>query len=157
MSPLIISIAAFFGVAAIVGAVAMLLRGGEQTRAEDRLAVLTAAKTSGGGKNMLQESGVLAQPLDGTQGALAEFLSRFRNLSLLFEQADTSLTPAKFFGISAGMGLAGSVAGAAAGINAAIIPAVHDSGRRAAADVVGDCDAEGVCESSPSNCPMRWN
>jgi tight adherence protein B len=123
MSPLLISIAAFFGVAAIVGAVAMLLRGGEQTRTEDRLAVLTAARTSGGGKNMLKESGVLSQPLDSTQGALAEFLSRFRNLSLLFEQADTTLTPAKFFGISAGMGLAGSVAGAAAGINAAIIPA----------------------------------
>jgi tight adherence protein B len=110
-------------VAAIVGAVAMLLRGSDQTRTEDRLAVMTAVKTSGGGTNMLKESGVLSQPLEGTQGALAEFLSRFRNLSLLFEQADTSLTPAKFFGISAGMGLAGSVAGAAAGINAAIIPA----------------------------------
>jgi hypothetical protein len=43
MSPLIISLAAFFGVAAIVGAVALLLRGGEQTRTEDRLAVMTAA------------------------------------------------------------------------------------------------------------------
>jgi len=100
----------------------MLLRGGKESRTEDRLAVLTAVR-AGGGKNMLKESGVLSQPLDTTQGALAEFLSRFRNLSLLFEQADTTLTPAKFFAVSAGMGLAGAVAGAATGINPAIIPA----------------------------------
>jgi tight adherence protein B len=123
MSPLLISIAAFFGVAALVGAIAMLLRGGENSRTEDRLAVLTAVKGSGGPKGMLKESGVLSQPLEGTQGALAEFLNRFRNLSLLFEQADTSLTPAKFFAISAGMGVAGSIAGAATGINPAVIPA----------------------------------
>ena len=122
MSPIFISVAAFFGVAALVGAVAMLLRGGKESRTEDRLAVLTAVR-AGGGKNMLKESGVLSQPLDTTQGALAEFLSRFRNLSLLFEQADTTLTPAKFFAVSAGMGLAGAVAGAATGINPAIIPA----------------------------------
>ena len=71
---------------------------------------------------MLKESGVLSQPLDTTQGVLAEFLSRFRNLSLLFEQADTTLTPAKFFAISAGMGVAGSIAAAASGINPAVIP-----------------------------------
>ena len=122
MSPIFISVAAFFGVAALVGAVAMLLRGGKESRTEDRLAVLTAVR-AGGGKNMLKESGVLSQPLDTTQGALAEFLSRFRNLSLLFEQADTTLTPAKFFAVSAGMGVAGAVAGAATGINPAIIPA----------------------------------
>jgi len=122
MSPIFISVAAFFGVAALVGAVAMLLRGGKESRTEDRLAVLTAVR-AGGGKSMLKESGVLSQPLDSTQGALAEFLSRFRNLSLLFEQADTTLTPAKFFAVSAGMGLAGAVAGAATGINPAIIPA----------------------------------
>ena len=31
------------------------------------------------------------------------FLARFQNLTLLFEQADTTLTPSKFFVISAGM------------------------------------------------------
>ena len=71
MSPIFISVAAFFGVAALVGAVAMLLRGGKESRTEDRLAVLTAVR-AGGGKNMLKESGVLSQPLDTTQGALAE-------------------------------------------------------------------------------------
>ncbi len=122
MSPIFISVAAFFGVAALVGAVAMLLRGGKESRTEDRLAVLTAVR-AGGGKNMLKESGVLVAAAGHNAGALAEFLSRFRNLSLLFEQADTTLTPAKFFAVSAGMGVAGAVAGAATGINPAIIPA----------------------------------
>ena len=43
-----------------------------------------AAKIAGGGKdNLLKDSGVLSQPLDATQGILAAFLGRFRNLSLL--------------------------------------------------------------------------
>src|SRR5262245_2333959 len=120
MSPLIISIAAFFGVAALVGAAMMFFRGNDNSRTEDRLALLTAGK--GAGKNALKESSVLTTPLDATQGAFAEFLGKFRNLSLMFEQADTTLTPAKFFAISAGMGVAGSVAGAATGVNPAFIP-----------------------------------
>ena len=53
----------------------------------------------------------------------AEFLSRFRNLSLLFEQADTTLTPAKFFGISRRHGgWPVRWPAPSAGINAAIIP-----------------------------------
>ena len=119
MSPLIISIIAFFGVAALVGGVAMLLRGDDSARTEDRLAMLTAGKPSGSGP---AQSSVLTHPLDGTQTALAEFLGKFRNLSLLFIQADTSLTPSKFFVITAGMALAGTVAAALTGMNAAIVP-----------------------------------
>jgi tight adherence protein B len=101
--------------------VAMLLRGGDNTRAEDRLALMVAARNPAGGG--IKESGVLSQPLESTQGVLAEFLNRFKNLSLLFEQADTNLTAGKFFLVSAGMGLAGSIAAAAAGLNAAFLPA----------------------------------
>jgi tight adherence protein B len=122
MSPLLISILAFFVVAALVGSVAMLLRGEETTRSEDRLAELTAGKSGSGSKNILQNAGVLSQPLDATQGLLAEFLSRFSQLSLLFVQADTSLTPAKFCVISAGMGFAGAVAAAATGLNPGLVP-----------------------------------
>ena len=81
--------------------------------------MLVAAK---GGQNALKESGVLSQPLDVTQGALGEFFARFRNLSLLFEQADTTLTPAQFFMISGGMAVAGSIAAAATGLNPAFVP-----------------------------------
>ncbi len=118
MSPLLISIAAFFGVAALVGAVALLLRGGDNSRAEDRLTALTSGKPKDGMKN----SGVLTHPLDATQGMLGEFLARFKNLSLLFEQADTNLTATKFFAISAGMGLGGSVAAAFTGLSPIVVP-----------------------------------
>jgi tight adherence protein B len=122
MSPLLISILAFFVVAALVGSVAMLMRGEETTRSEDRLAELTAGKSGSGSKNILQNSGVLSQPLDATQGLLAEFLSRFSQLSLMFVQANTSLTPAKFCVISAGMGFAGAVAAASTGLNPGLVP-----------------------------------
>lgn len=121
MSAILIPIAAFVGVAAIVGALALLLRGDNSTRVEDRLAMLTSGR-SGAGGNGPQQSSVLSQPLDTTQNALAEFLAKFRNLSLMFVQADTSLTPTKFFIISAGLAFAGSVAGAATGVSPLVIP-----------------------------------
>jgi tight adherence protein B len=120
MSALLIPIAAFVGVAAIVGALALLLRGDESSRVEDRLAMLTSGRPGAG--NGPQQSSVLSQPLNTTQNALSEFLARFRNLSQLFVQADTSLTPTKFFIISAGLAFAGSVAGAATGISPLIVP-----------------------------------
>jgi len=120
MSALLIPIAAFVGVAAIVGALALLLRGDSSSRMEDRLTMLTSGRPSGG--NGPQQSSVLSQPLNTTQNALSEFLDRFRNLSQLFVQADTSLTATKFFIISAGLAFAGSVAGAATGISPLIVP-----------------------------------
>lgn len=120
MSALLIPIAAFVGVAAIVGALALLLRGDDSSRMEDRLAMLTSGRPMAG--NGPQQSSVLSQPLETTHNALSEFLDRFRNLSQLFVQADTSLTATKFFVISAGLAFAGSVAGAATGISPLIIP-----------------------------------
>ncbi len=120
MSTFVISFAVFFAVAALVGGVALMFRGMSDTRAEDRLQMLTSTKAIS--RDSLKESGVLTQPLDATQSALAIFLARFQNLSLLFEQADTTLTPSKFFVISAGMALAGSLAAAVAGISPAAVP-----------------------------------
>ena len=127
MSPILISIVVFFGVAALVGAVAMFFRGDENTRAEDRLAVLTSAKPVAGVQNALKESGVLSQPLDATQNFVATFLARFKNLSLLFQQADTTLTPSKFFTISAVMGVGGSVAAGASRNSALNCPTLSNS------------------------------
>ena len=120
MSTFVISFAVFFAVAALVGGVALMFRGMSDTRAEDRLQMLTSTKAIS--RDSLKESGVLTQPLDATQSALAIFLARFQNLSLLFEQADTTLTPSKFFVISAGMALAGSLAAAVVGISPAAVP-----------------------------------
>src|ERR1700737_811352 len=112
MSPLLISLAAFIGVTALVGAVAMLFRGDGATAVEDRLAMLTGNNTGRIGKEKAQQS-VLAQPLFVRPNVLEALVSRF-NLPLLFEQADTNLTVQKFLAISLLVG-AGGAAVASAG------------------------------------------
>ena len=73
---LIIPIAVFVGVAALVGGVAMLLRGRrEEAMVEDRLAH-AHRRSPRQAKTALLTQSVLHQPLDATQGILGEFLAR---------------------------------------------------------------------------------
>jgi tight adherence protein B len=120
---LLIPIAVFVGVACLVGGVVMLIRGRSEIAMESRLAQMTGAKGSAANSALLNQ-GVLSQPLDATQGFFADLFSRFRNLTLLFEQADTTLTPAKFCAISGGLGLAGTLVSLLAGLHAGIAPAM---------------------------------
>ena len=108
VSPILISIAAFVGVAALVGGVAMLLRGNGESAVENRLSTLTGTGPAKSARNAIQDS-LLMQPLDMRQSVLELFISRFGNLPVLFEQADTTLTVSRFLGISgamAGLGFA---------------------------------------------------
>lgn len=105
---LIISLAAFVGVSALVGALAMLWRGNNEPTMEERLDVFTGLKAASAARAASGRE-VLAQPLDDRRNALEEFLTRFGNWQLLFEQADTQLTPTKFLAISAGLAAAGAV------------------------------------------------
>jgi tight adherence protein B len=115
----LIPIAVFVGVASLVVGIAMLIRGRTEEAVASRLAQLTTAR---GGKDSLLTKSVLTQPLDATQGLLADFFARFRNLRLLFEQADTNLTPAKFCAISGGLGLAGALVSLVSGLHVAVAP-----------------------------------
>jgi hypothetical protein len=63
MSPLLISVAAFVAVSCLVGAVAMILRGGSDEKLEGRLDVLTGLSTAGTGKDIFTQESVLARPL----------------------------------------------------------------------------------------------
>ena len=117
---LLISIAAFIGVTAAVAGVATLLRGDGGTRVEDRLDLLT--NTRSGKKESLITDSVLSHPLDAVPGVFDAVLARFGRLRLLFEQADTRLTPALFFAITGGLGAAGSIVAAAAGIKVSLAP-----------------------------------
>jgi tight adherence protein B len=117
---LFIPIAVFVGVACLVIGVAMLLRGRTEEAMSSRLAQLTAPRF--GGKDGLLTRSVLMQPLGATQGILAEFFARFRNLRLLFEQADTNLTPAKFCVISGALGLAGMLVSLVSGLHVGVAP-----------------------------------
>ena len=93
MSPiLIVAIAAFVGVAALVGSLAMILRDHPGSRVEDRLDLLTSTTTPASRDSLLNQKSVLLQPLDAMPGLLERLVSRFGNVELLLEQADTSLT-----------------------------------------------------------------
>lgn len=125
MSPIVIAVAAFFGVAALVGGAVLSLRNKPASKVEDRLDLLTGANTPLAAKEgLMKGSSVLAQPLDKMPGFFETFFEKFGNPNLLFEQADTSLTVGKLMGVSAVLALAGIVMGVAIGIHPALMPVV---------------------------------
>jgi tight adherence protein B len=125
MSSLVIAIAAFVAVAALVGGVAMLLREQPASKIEDRLDLLTGAATPAATKEELKkQKSVLSQPLDDRPGFLESLFSRFGNIRLLIQQADTTLTLSRLVLISAILALAGAGLGAATGFHVAVLPIV---------------------------------
>ena len=123
MNPIIIIVAAFFGVAALVGAVAMLFRGGRAEEIEQRLDVLTGATRSPGASAALAEGSVLAKPLDDTQSAVASYIARFFNLSALINQADVGISVSKFLMLTLGFAIAGGAVLTVARVHPAAVPA----------------------------------
>jgi tight adherence protein B len=122
---LVIAIAAFLGVAALVGGLAIILRDNPANRMEDRLDLLTGNAIPTAAKDaLLKQGSVLSQPLDERPSVFETFLERFGNINLVFEQADTSLTVGRLLLISAVLALAGCVLAVALGIHAALTPVV---------------------------------
>jgi tight adherence protein B len=122
MDPMLISIAAFVGVALIVGALALLFRGDSDNKIEDRLAMLTGSGAAASSRENSLKDSVLHQPLDAVPGIIEAILTRFSNLRLLFEQADTSLTPAKFAIVSGVMAVAGMAMAAFGQVHPGLLP-----------------------------------
>jgi tight adherence protein B len=122
MSPILISAVAFVGVACIVAAVAMLFRGDSENKVEDRLDLLAGLKSSGQKEGSLLKESVLSQPLDAMPGMFDAMLSRLGRWELIFQQADTSLTPTKFLAVSGGMGVAGTLLCLVGGLNIMVAP-----------------------------------
>ena len=121
MSPLVITIAAFVGVVSLILGLGLLLRGGGHSRVEDRLELFTGTGQAAKRDKLLQES-VLAAPLEAAPGFIESLLTRFGRLRLLFEQADTSLTPTRFFVLTAVLAAAGIGVAGYAGFSPALIP-----------------------------------
>ncbi len=96
MSTIVIAIAAFVGVFALIFGVATFFRNDNGSKLEDRLHLLA---TQGSSKQQRDDAtnSVLNQPLDNVPSFFAGLLARLGSLSKIFEQADTSLTPEKFF------------------------------------------------------------
>ncbi|HOM16174.1 MAG TPA: type II secretion system F family protein [Thermoguttaceae bacterium] len=118
--PLWIAIAVFVGAAALVAGLALSFRNPHTTRLESRLEVY--AKT-GSALTKEQKSGsLLAEPLEDSPGFFERFLSRFGNLSLLFEQADVAMTVPRLVLFSAGLAVMGGLLGLVLRWHGAIVP-----------------------------------
>lgn len=121
MTGLIIPIAVFLGIAALVGGIAMMLAPSAASGVEDRLSMLTGASTGRQAKEALAKASVLSQPLDGGRNVVLDYFSRLKNLNLLFDQADTSLTPTQFITISSVLAVIGMFVPVFAGIHPSVI------------------------------------
>jgi tight adherence protein B len=124
MSPMLIAIAAFVGVTALVFGVAVSFRGKPHSRIEDRLDLLTGQNTPAAAKDALaRQASILSEPLDDSPGFLENLLNRFGNISRLLEQADTQLTPARLGVISLVLAVGGVAGGVVARVHiAAVVP-----------------------------------
>jgi len=121
MSPLVICIAAFIGVTALVGGVAVLLRGGAEEKLEGRLDQLTSGKSAAATNESIVKQGVL-EVMAARGDILRRLTERFARLGLLFEQAGTSLTLDKFLLISAALAVAAAVTVVVAQLHISIAP-----------------------------------
>jgi tight adherence protein B len=124
MGSMLIILAAFVGVTALVGGVAMLFRTNNDTLVEDRLAMLTGTGAAKQAKDKRLSQSVLAHPLDSGTTFLELFFKRFKNFTILFEQADTSLTLGRFLAISGALGLVGMVIPIFTKMHMAFVPAL---------------------------------
>ncbi|HUG94271.1 MAG TPA: type II secretion system F family protein [Planctomycetaceae bacterium] len=106
MDPILISVAAFVGVVALVGGVAFILRDFGSTDVEDRLQVMTGRKARDGADSITRED-LLKESWTGLSGMFGGLTDRLKNLTLLFEQADSPIKPETFFGVSLGSAAAG--------------------------------------------------
>lgn len=127
MDPIIIiSIAAFLGVSALVAGLLTAFRADTDNRVEDRLELLTGTRASKSDARLTQS--VLNRPLDAVPGVFDAVVERFHRLRLLFDQADTSLKPAQFAAISAGLGCVALAAAVAGGLSLSLAPIAGVSG-----------------------------
>ena len=102
MSPLLISVAAFIAVTALVAAVAFIVKDFGSTKAEDRLQVLAGLKTPELESRGLMKDEVLREGMAGVSGVVNRIAMRAGNLKNLFAQADSPISPNAFVGISVG-------------------------------------------------------
>ncbi len=113
--------AVFIGVALLVVAVAMLLRDKSVAQMEDRLNTLTGKGEKSEG-SLAELSALVASQRGDNKGLLERVLSRWFNLTKLFDQAEVTMTVTKFVAICTGIGVGSTMACLYAGINYALAP-----------------------------------
>jgi tight adherence protein B len=122
MSPIIIYSAVFFGVAALVGAIAFFMGGAKEAEVEERLNALTSNKKARGKAEAAQYKELLSSMRNEGAGGIEKLISRYLNLRLLFEQANVALAVPNFLLICAGLGGVGLVLPSVAGFSVMLGP-----------------------------------
>ncbi|MBS0207462.1 MAG: type II secretion system F family protein [Planctomycetes bacterium] len=122
MSPLLISITAFAAVAAMAWAVMQMFGDKDDDKLSDRLDML-AGKGATSKEPSLKET-LLIQPLDAAPGLIEALLNRFGKSRLLFQQADTKLTPSQFGMMSGGLAFLGMMVCVVARLPVWMVPVV---------------------------------
>ncbi|QDT44402.1 Bacterial type II secretion system protein F domain protein [Gimesia alba] len=106
---LIISIAAFFGMMALVGAIVFVFKDFSSSKAEDRLAVITGKKKADEESASLLKEEFVKGGLNSLSDQVAHFFEKFGNLKLLLEQAEAPFKADTFLlmtGVAAAAGFA---------------------------------------------------
>ncbi|MFP6659520.1 MAG: type II secretion system F family protein [Pirellulales bacterium] len=119
MSPLLVTIAAFVGVTALVGGVAMLLWGDGDEKLENRLSQLASGREAPE-KWQLLKDGVLDESKN-THSLMEQVSEKLSRFNLVFQQADTSLDAGKFVVICGGLAVVGGATVAFAKLHPALI------------------------------------
>ena len=123
MLPSILIIGAVFcGVVLLVVYIAMLMRDQSVNQMEDRLNVITG-KGKNDPANLSETAQILAAEYGG-KSALDKMLSNRLNLTLLFEQAEVTMSVATYLGICLGLGFGSTFMCGYAGLNLALAPIV---------------------------------
>lgn len=105
MDPMLISGLAFLGVTGLVGAIALMFSDKKGASAvEDRLQVLAGKKAAG--EETLSREALMKEGLEGLNGIFKSIAERF-DLKLMFQQADSPISPEQFMMLSVGLGAAG--------------------------------------------------
>ncbi len=100
---ILISIAVFFGVVALVGAIGFILKDFGGTKAENRLAVITGQKAAAGVSASVLKDDMIQGGRKGFSAIASRAADRFANLPLLFRQANAPLRIDTFFGLCLGV------------------------------------------------------
>jgi tight adherence protein B len=109
MLTIIVIVASFIGVAALVGGVAVMFRSDAANVVEERLGVFAGGKSPTTGRGSDPEPSLLSSPLDETRGMIEKILSRVGNLRRCLDQADVSLDPSRFVLLCAGLAAGSAV------------------------------------------------
>lgn len=125
MLTIIICLAAFIGVATLVGGVAFMIRGDEGRSQEERLEILTGAMPAKGGAAAADKEGsLLAAAMEGGPTLIERIMQNRFDLRKFLAQADSPIGTTKLLLISAGLGGASAFISVAARIPMMFAPLI---------------------------------